>query len=154
MAGFGKMYRSTKFYGHDQGLSCCFRQWRAVHSHCRLLHGYAIAVKLTFVAATLDERMWVEDFGGLKKVKDFLKATFDHKTVVAQDDPSLSTFVELHEAGLIDLVILPAVGCEAFAQYIHEKVCDILAITGTERVDLESVEVMEHTGNSAIYAIN
>ena len=29
----GVMYRSTKTYDHNEGLSCCFRQWRADHSH-------------------------------------------------------------------------------------------------------------------------
>ncbi|SVB70610.1 uncharacterized protein METZ01_LOCUS223464, partial [marine metagenome] len=27
------MYQSTKTYGNEVGLSCCFRQWRA-DSHC------------------------------------------------------------------------------------------------------------------------
>ena len=40
--GGATVWRSTKTYGHEEGLSCCFRQWRATHSHCRLLHGYAL----------------------------------------------------------------------------------------------------------------
>ncbi len=32
------IYRSTKSYDHSEGLSCCFRQWRATHSHCSLVH--------------------------------------------------------------------------------------------------------------------
>ena len=35
------MYRSSKTYGHEIGLSAAFRQWRA-QSHCRLIHGYAL----------------------------------------------------------------------------------------------------------------
>ena len=147
------MYRSTKTYGHEQGLSCCFRQWRAVHSHCRLLHGYAIAVKLTFVAETLDERNWVQDFGGLKEVKDFLKATFDHKLIIAADDPAYDQFMLMQELGLAEVVVLDTVGCEAFAQYVHYHVRAMLGLYGNG-VKLESVEVMEHNGNSAIYAIN
>ncbi len=27
-----EVYRSTKTYDHTEGLSCCFRQWRATHS--------------------------------------------------------------------------------------------------------------------------
>ena len=52
-------YYSTKTYGNDRGLSCCFRQWRSTHSHCSLLHGYSIGIRLVFEADTLDPRNWV-----------------------------------------------------------------------------------------------
>ena len=55
-------YQSTKQFGQDLGLSCCFRQWRA-ESHCNQLHGYAIAIRLVFEAEELDVRRWVVDFG-------------------------------------------------------------------------------------------
>ena len=41
-------FLSTKTYGNDRGLSCVFRQWRSTHSHCSLLHGYSIGIKLIF----------------------------------------------------------------------------------------------------------
>ncbi len=47
-AGGDEIYRSTKMYDHNEGLSCCFRQWRATDSHCRLIHGYALAFKFVF----------------------------------------------------------------------------------------------------------
>ena len=146
------MYKSTKEYGHEQGLSCCFRQWRA-DSHCNLLHGYAIAVKLTFRAEELDHRNWVQDFGGLKNVKHFLSDHFDHTLLVATDDPDLERLRCLQAWGLARVIEVPAVGCEAFAKLIHCAVCNILVITGYDRIDLESVEVKEHAGNSAIYCI-
>lgn len=148
------IYRSTKTYGHDVGLSACFRQWLATHSHCSKLHGYALAVTLTFEATQLDQRNWVQDFGGLKEVKQFLQDTFDHKTVVAQDDPEINMFWRLHGLGVIDLVVLPAVGCEAFAAHIFEWVDAWLhkqAEDDEPRVFLHSVEVREHGANSAIY---
>ena len=140
------MYQSTKTYGHEVGLSCCFRQWRATHSHCRFLHGYALSVKLTFESETLDERNWVQDFGGLKDVKNWLKETFDHKTVIAEDDPEVKTFAILQSKGLIDCVIIPNVGCEAFAKYIFDHV-------SFDIPNLKSVEVREHGANSAIYTL-
>lgn len=48
-------YKSTKLYGHEIGLSAAFRQWRA-ESHCRFLHGYALAVRFEFEADELDVR--------------------------------------------------------------------------------------------------
>ena len=48
-------YKSTKTHGHAIGLSAAFRQWRA-DSHCKYLHGYALAVKFVFEAGELDAR--------------------------------------------------------------------------------------------------
>ena len=79
------MYKSTKTFGHEIGLSACFRQWRA-DSHCRFLHGYALAIKFVFAANELDVRNWVVDFGSLKSLKSQLEDTFDHKLLVAEND--------------------------------------------------------------------
>lgn len=149
------MHLSTKTYGHEVGLSCCFRQHKAVHSHCSSLHGYAIAVKLTFGADELDDKNWVMDFGGLKKVKEFLVETFDHTVLVAEDDPFLDEITALQGLGIARVVVLEQVGCEAFAQLIYEKVEAMLPIVLNQgfRVRIISVEVKEHGANSAIYCL-
>ncbi len=147
-----EIYRSTKAYDHNEGLSCCFRQWRATHSHCRLVHGYALAFKFVFATYELDERNWCFDFGGLKPVKAWLKEMFDHTMLVAEDDPERARFEELHRDGLLDLRLLPAVGCEATAKYVYDHVARFVHDETGGRVWLESVEVKEHGGNSAIYA--
>ena len=141
-------YYSTKTYGHNEGLSCAFRQWRAKDSHCRWIHGYALAVKFTFGCKELDDRNWVQDFGGLKEIKQWLKHTFDHTLCIAEDDPELETFKGLEDLDLVDLRIMPAVGCEKFAEYIYNHVSKIV---DEDRKWLESVEVREHGANSAIY---
>ena len=141
---------STKTYNHNIGLSCAFRQWRAKHSHCKYMHGYALSVRINF-KGMLNDRNWVYDFGDLKFVKQFLQDTFDHKTVVAEDDPELETFKELDEKGLIQLVVIPHVGCEKFAEYICKEIAPQIVVNSNERVKLMSVEVREHSGNSAIY---
>lgn len=145
------VYRSTKTYDHIEGLSCCFRQWRATHSHCRLMHGYALAFRFVFATHELDERNWCFDFGGLKPVKEWLKTMFDHTMLVAEDDPELPRFTELQQAGLVDLRVLPAVGCEATAKFVFDYVAAFVREQTNARVWLESVEVKEHGGNSAIY---
>ena len=141
---------STKTYNHNIGLSCAFRQWRAKHSHCKYMHGYALSVRINF-KGMLNDRNWVYDFGDLKFVKQFLQDTFDHKTVIAEDDPELETFKELDEKGLIQLVVIPHVGCEKFAEYICKEIAPQIEVNSNERVKLMSVEVREHSGNSAIY---
>ena len=143
-------YRSTKRWGHDQGLSTAFRQWRA-DSHCHFVHGYSIGVKFTFEADELDYRNWVVDFGDLKELKAKVQDLFDHQTVVAEDDPQLEWLQQAEEKGILELTILPTVGCEAFAEHIFHMAVDYLNEKGySPRARLVSVEVSEHEGNSAL----
>lgn len=145
-------YLSSKRYGHEQGLSCSFRQWRADHSHCSFLHGYALSVNLEFAAEELDQRNWVMDFGGFKEVKKRLQDMFDHKTVVAQDDPQLEWFEEGQRRGLLDLVVVPHVGCEQFAKQVFDMVDSWLREQDSSgRCRLVKVEISEHGANSATY---
>jgi 6-pyruvoyltetrahydropterin/6-carboxytetrahydropterin synthase len=144
-------FQSTKTYGHNIGLSAAFRQWRA-KSHCHYLHGYALAIKLVFETDELDARNWCVDFGSLKSLKGWLEDTFDHKTVVASDDPEIEWFREGQKRGLLDLVELPACGCEKFAEFVFGATETWLEANGyTPRVRLVSAEVMEHGANSALY---
>lgn len=143
------MYFSTKHF--TPGLSCAFRQWRAT-SHCSFLHGYALTFRFTFACVDLDARNWCVDFGALKPLKNRLEEYYDHKTVIASDDPKIEAFKEMHEHGMIDLRITNKVGCEAFAQEAFELAQIHLAnMHIQDRVRVHSVEVAEHEGNSAIY---
>ena len=161
-------FYSTKTYGNDRGLSCCFRQWRATHSHCRLLHGYSIGVKLVFECESLDLRNWVMDFGGLKEFKGWLEYMFDHTTLIAKDDPHLENFQQLSTMGknvmgappghgILELREVDGVGCEKFAEMIYNRLSEILDKARSEHkllnptVRVKSVEVFEHGANSAIY---
>lgn len=168
-------YVSTKTYGNDRGLSCCFRQWRSTHSHCSLLHGYSIGIKLMFESETLDDRNWVMDFGGLKAFKEWAEYTFDHTLIVAGDDPHLPMFRRMADLGVqdrrgvCDLRVVEAVGCEKFAELAFKTMDEILKqfqkneewklknqsfrarYPVGQGVKLRSVEVFEHAGNSAIY---
>ena len=169
-------YLSTKTYGNDRGLSCCFRQWRSTHSHCSLLHGYSIGIKLIFESETLDDRNWVMDFGGLKAFKEWSEYMFDHTLVIAEDDPHRAMFEKMAELGLqdqggvCDIRIVEAVGCEKFSELAYKEMNQILKTYQRgeaytlpdgksfecrypvgQGVKLRSVEVFEHNANSAVY---
>ena len=73
---------------------------------------------MIFEADTLDDRNWVIDFGQFKSLRKNLEEFFDHKTVIAEDDPCRLQFRELETEGALELRILPKVGCEAFAEHI------------------------------------
>jgi 6-pyruvoyltetrahydropterin/6-carboxytetrahydropterin synthase len=177
-------YISTKTYGTEIGLSCCFRQWRSTHSHCSLLHGYSIGVRVHFESETLDDRNWVMDFGGLKAFKAWLEYMFDHTLVIAKDDPYFDTFLEMSKLGLqdqggvCDMRVVDAVGCEKFSEAAFKELHNIIQTfqrgstyylkdqAGNtlkefncrypvgQGVKLRSVEVFEHGANSAIYEGN
>ena len=144
------MYRSTKTYGNDRGLSCAFRQWRA-DSHCNLIHGYSLGFRFTFEAAILDERNWVYDFGECKWIKKYLDEIFDHTLAIAEDDPELNTFKTLHGKGLANLFTFKGVGCEKFAEHVYNYISSKVYTDTKGRVSVYSVEVFEHGANSAIY---
>lgn len=142
-------YFSTKTYDYTLGLSTVFRQWRAT-SHCRVLHGYALNFRFLFGASHLDDRNWVVDFGGLRQLKAWLVDHFDHTTCVAQDDPALASFRDLHHRGLIDLREVSHTGCEGFAEMAFRYADSMIGQESHGRCWVQEVEVREHGGNSAI----
>ena len=144
-------YYSTKTYGHNIGLSACFRQPHADHSHCRFLHGYSLQFKFTFSCNELDERNWVVDFGGLKPLKAWLEDNFDHKVVLDSKDWALDNFRALEDAGLAELNILDGVGVEKFAEHAFNKAQELVSEMSNGRCWVVSCECAEHGANSAIY---
>ena len=145
-----RYYESTKTYGHNIGLSACFRQPKA-HSHCKYLHGYALQFKFTFGCEHLDERNWVVDFGGLKPLKAWLEDTFDHKVVLEKDDPELHHFESLRLNKLAELTILDGVGVEKFAEHACKFADKLVKDMTNDRCFVVSCECAEHGANSAIY---
>ena len=149
-------YTSTKIF---DGFSCVFRQWKAENTHCKFLHGYGVSFKVWF-EGELDERNWVWDFGGMKRAKGtidgmnpkaWMDYMFDHTTIIAEDDPELELFKEMHYKGIIQLRIIPATGAEQFSKYIYEKLNAFIQDETKSRVKVIKVEFMEHEKNSALY---
>ena len=145
------MFKSSKTFGHEIGLSACFRQWRA-DSHCNKLHGYALSFHFEFRASRLDHRNWVIDFGGLKSLRTELEQAFDHKLLIAEDDPCRSHLVALASLGVANVRIVETVGCESFAKQAFDMGIRWLDREGhTPRVTLDHVTVKEHGANGATY---
>ena len=142
-------FLSSKKYGHERGLSAAFRQWRA-DSHCRFMHGYSLEFEFVFGTHELDENNWVVDFGSLKELEAWLRKIFDHKTLVASDDPNYSFFEEMDENGIIDMVTVEGTGCEMFAKIAMEYAKELILNITQGRCWVESVSVREHGANSAI----
>ena len=141
------IYFSTKTWEHV--VSTAFRQHKA-QSHCNQIHGYALTFKATFGAYQLDVRNWVVDFGSLKSFKGWLENNFDHKLLIAKDDPYRHTIdCEIGDLAA-DINIVEATGCEAIARMAWEWMECWLTHNGyAPRCWLHRLEVMEHPGNSA-----
>ena len=142
-------YQVTKTYGHELGLSCVFRQHRA-NSHCKYLHGYALAFDIVFETETLDARNWVIDFGSLKEVKEWLVDMFDHTLLVAADDPMYKELMRLADSGIADIEVVDEIGCEAFAKLVYDFVSAYIATNDVACV-VRKVTCREHANNSASY---
>ena len=151
-----RKFQSTKLF---DGYSTVFRQWKAETTHCKFLHGYAVSFRVWF-EGELDERNWVWDFGGMKRAKntiqgmspkDYFAWLLDHTMIIAEDDPFLESFKRMDEAGVVQLRILPATGCEKFAEYLYGVINEFLALETNNRVRAIKVEVFEHERNSASY---
>lgn len=144
-------FTSTKEYLHLGPVA--YRQWRA-DSHCKLIHGYAMSFRFHFEANDLDARNWVVDYGSLRPLKGLLEDWFDHKLLVAQDDPQMAAFQNLENLGLAQLTIVEKTGCEGLAEWIIRYVNELwLKDYGyDDRVTCRKVEVRE-TGANMAYAI-
>lgn len=162
------MFQSTKII---DGFSTCFRQWRAEDTHCKFLHGYSIKFEVIF-QGELDDRNWVMDFGFTKRsqqtifynnlfhgkplqthltVDEWFKRMFDHTVVIASDDPEIELFHQLSKQKVIELRLLPDVGCEKFAKLVFEELSEFVLKETNGRVEVVSVRCYEHEKNSSIY---
>lgn len=141
--------------------SCAFRQPNAAFnrqdagdnsSRCAKNHGYFLTAKFWFGCNNLDDKSWVQDFGGFKPIKETFKHQFDHTTCLAFDDPLLPLFQQLHDAGGLDLRVMPkGTGIECISEWCYEKMQEFVQKQNNGRTWVERVEVFEHGANSAIY---
>jgi len=148
------MYVSTKIFDN---YSVALRQHKAQHSHCQLLHGYALKFKVWFSSETLDDMNWVVDFGGFKDapigngLKSWMEDNFDHVLLIEKDDPYLDFFESAAMEGICKLKVMDRMGCESLAKMVHDKFNEVLSQTDAGRCRVIRVECFENENNSAIY---
>jgi 6-pyruvoyltetrahydropterin/6-carboxytetrahydropterin synthase len=148
------MYKSTKIF---ENYSVALRQHKAQHSHCQLLHGYALKFKVWFTSKELDDMNWIVDFGGFKSapvgngLKDWMDNMFDHTTLIEKDDPFADVFEQLGQMGLAKVHLLDRMGAESLAKMVFDKFNDTLSKTDAGRCRVTKVECFENEKNSATY---
>lgn len=151
-------YISTKIFDN---YSVAIRQWKAQHSHCQLLHGYALKFKVWFASIDpinqLDDMNWIVDFGGFKSqpqgngLKDWMNHMWDHTLLIQSDDPYKDIFEQMGQMGLAKVHFLDKLGAESCAKLVFDKFNDVLSKTDAGRCKVIKVECFENEKNSAIY---
>ena len=143
-------FKSSKRFGP---ITTGHRQWRD-KGHCSYVHGYGRYVRLTFEATELDERGWVMDFGDLRGVKNWIEDEWDHRTLIASDDPVIPESKALEKVGGINLNILPEgylPGIEESCRYLYDKLNPIIQRKTNNRVEITRVEIWETEKNQGEY---
>jgi 6-pyruvoyltetrahydropterin/6-carboxytetrahydropterin synthase len=153
-------YVSTKVFDN---FSVALRQWKAQHSHCRLIHGYSFVFKVWFVSnepdidKQLNDMNWLVDFGGFKPqpvgngLRDWMNHMFDHTLLLEKDDPHLEIYQMLETMDSCKLHVLDKMGAESMAKLVFDKFNDVLSKTDAGRCKVIKVECFENDKNSAIY---
>jgi 6-pyruvoyltetrahydropterin/6-carboxytetrahydropterin synthase len=143
-------FKSSKRFGP---ITTGHRQWRD-KGHCSYVHGYGRYVRLTFEATELDECGWVMDFGDLRGVKNWIEDEWDHRTLIASDDPVIPELKALEKVGGINLNILPEgylPGIEESCRYLYDKLNPIIQRKTNNRVEITRVEIWETEKNQGEY---
>lgn len=141
----GVRYQSTKRFTN---LPCAHRS-HTHGGHCRFVHGYSRSFTFVFEAQTLDEHGFVVDFSSLKPLRAWLEHMFDHTLLIADSDPQLEFFREMHRRELCDLRVLPNVGMEGTARYVYEHARALIREQTDGRAWIAEIEVRENDKNSA-----
>jgi 6-pyruvoyltetrahydropterin/6-carboxytetrahydropterin synthase len=154
-------FQSTKLFDN---YSVAIRQWRAQHSHCQLLHGYALKFKVWFESNTpedenmgLDDMNWIVDYGGFKDapvgngLKSWMDDMWDHTTLIEKGDPYLDFFQSAAMEGLCKLTVMDKLGAESCARTVYDHFNDVLSKTDGGRCKVVKVECFENDKNSSIY---
>ena len=150
------MYKSTKIFDN---YSVALRQHKAQHSHCKLLHGYALKFKIWFTSENLDEMNWIVDFGGFKdapegnSLKSWMDKMFDHTTLIEKDDPYKDLFESMQIEGVCKVHFLDRMGAESLAKLVFDKFNNVLSKTQSGRCRVTKVECFENEKNSAIWEV-
>ena len=136
-------YQSTKVFDN---YSVALRQHKAAHSHCELLHGYALKFKVWFESNEpleenqLDEMNWIMDYGGFKDtdaeptpgngLKKWMNHMWDHTCLIEKDDPQLESFKMMEELGILSLRVMDKMGAESCAKLVYDKFNERMTLTG------------------------
>ena len=95
-------------------------------------------------------------FGNLKDVKQWLEDQWDHRLLIAHDDPLLEEFQELDALGGLNIQVTTegyGPGIEDSCKWIYDNVNPMIQEKTNNRVWIQKVRVYEHEKNWADYGV-
>lgn len=119
--------------------------------HCSKVHGHNFYFEMTFAATELDANGFVQDFGRLGYLKEWLADQFDHTLVVLASDPLLAQFQNLEQLQACYLTVVNDGSAEGLAAYVYAQASSIMRELSSGRVSLVRVTCFEDEKNSATY---
>lgn len=130
--------------------------------HCRLIHGHNWTIGITMIAGELDKCGFVQDFGEMKEIKEWITKNLDHRLLLNSDDPILTPPAPPDPPDLAnpflrgleqvaEITTVPDCSCEGLARTFHETFDGMLNDKSGGRVRVLRVEVEEDSKNSATY---
>jgi 6-pyruvoyltetrahydropterin/6-carboxytetrahydropterin synthase len=145
-------FYSTKRFGP---ISVGHRQWKD-NGHCAWIHGYGRTVQFTFGCNELDDKTWVVDFGGLKQVKQWIEEQWDHRLLLASNDPHLDKIMALQDYNIVNVNVMDvskghSPGIEGSCKFLYDNINPMILQMSDNRCWIESVEIWEHENNTAKY---
>jgi len=146
------MFTSSKKIGP---ISTGHRQWKD-KGHCSFVHGYGRYVVFTFACTERDDKGWVMDFGDLRDVKEWIEDQWDHRLLIAHDDPLLKDFKKIESKGGVDLHVMPegyGPGIEDSCKWLYDNINPMIKLLTGGRAWIQKVRVYEHENNWAEYGL-
>lgn len=152
------MFQSTKRIGP---ISTTHRNWKAAcnlnrdSTWCSYIHGYSRYVEFTF-EGELDEKQWVFDYGYFKEERKWIESQWDHKVLIASDDPELPLLRSLHDKRLIDINVMDVSkgwgpGIEGSCKFLFDNIQPSVWDKTQDRVNITKIQIWEHEFNSSMF---
>lgn len=143
-------FQSTKRIGP---ISTGHRQWKA-ENHCRFIHGYGRYIEFLFEGEQ-DDKSWIVDFGGLKGIKKQIEEAWDHKTLIASNDPKLDLILQMEKEGLLAVTIMDidkghTPGIEGSCKWAMDTFNPMIQEMTDGRCYIKQIRIWEHENNSAL----
>lgn len=131
------------------------RQWKHA-GHCRFIHGHNWTFSFQLEvdnAGCLNDCGFVVDFADFKALREYINTVLDHSFVVLRDDPFLTQFSELHNKGVIKMVVLDGASAEQMAEWFANNLRSFLYSAGHTplSVRVRSVTCREDEKNTATF---
>ena len=121
--------------------------------HCAFIHGHNWSITVTFGCNETDPNGFVVDFGRLKFLKRWIEENLDHACVFSDEDPMMDALTKIGGNAVWKPYVVKNCSCEGMAQHLFEVFNPMVQDASNGRAYVTSIEVVEDSKNSAMFAV-